>query len=618
MRSAFCYVLALLFVPIAALAAPSHALTVYGEAPRYAAGFQHFAYTNPEAPKGGTMRRSALEIGQFDHVLPYIDKGIGVSQVDGWLYAPLAVRSEDEPYTVYGLVAERMERGPDGLWLRFYLDPRARFADGTPIRAEDVKYTFALLTREGSLKYRTQFADVAAVEVEQPDQVRFLFKNNQNRTLPLDLATLPVLPEHWWKTRDFAAGGGFEAPLGSGPYRIAHIDNGRSITFERNRDWWGKDLPVNRGRYNFDQIRIEYFGDTDVARQVLRGGGYDYNREFSATGYTLGYNGPALDDGRLQRAHLAREAPQSAQGFVFNLQRPVFQDRRVRQALAMLWDFEWSNRQMMRNLYIRQNSYFANTALAATKPPDAEELDLLEPLRGQIPDEAFSQVFEAPKTDGSGLIRAQQLQALALLNAAGWRAQGDHLVNVQGEPLSFTFLNAQNGFERLLLPWKRTLAQIGITLDIRRIDASQYINRVMERDYDMIVTGYPVSPSPGLELYNYFGSAAADDPGSNNYMVLRDPAVDRLIDGLVKAATQADMLRHAHALDRVLQWNHYWIPNYYPPGSSTVWWNRFGQPKVQASNDEALDTWWEISPTPLTNAQMAERLGKGTVAGSKP
>lgn len=618
MRSVFCYVLALLFVPIAAVAAPSHALTVYGEAPRYAAGFQHFAYTNPDAPKGGSMRRSALEIGQFDHVLPYIDKGIGISQVDGWLYAPLAVRSEDEPYTVYGLVAERMERGPDGLWLRFYLDPRARFADGEPIRAEDVKYTFELLMREGNLKYRTQFADVAAVEVEQSRQVRFIFKNNQNRTLPLDLATLPVLPEHWWKTRDFAAGGGFEAPLGSGPYRIARIDNGRSVTFERNRDWWGKDLAVNRGRYNFDQIRIEYFGDTDVARQVLRGGGYDYNREFSATGYTLGYNGPALDDGRLQRAHLAREAPQSAQGFVFNLQRPVFQDRRVRQALALLWDFEWSNRQMMRNLYIRQNSYFANTALAATQLPDAAELALLEPLRGQIPDEAFNRVFKAPKTDGSGMIRAQQLEALALLNAAGWRPQGDHLVNAQGEPLSFTFLNAQNGFERLLLPWKRNLAQIGITLDIRRIDASQYINRLMERDYDMIVTGYPVSPSPGLELYNYFGSAAADDPGSNNYMVLRDPAVDRLIDGLVKAATQADMLRHAHALDRVLQWNDYWIPNYYPPGSSTVWWNRFGQPKVPASNDEALDTWWEISPTALTNAQMAERLGKGTVAGSTP
>ncbi|WP_368491712.1 extracellular solute-binding protein [Pseudomonas sp. Hg5Tf] len=589
-------------------AAPGHALTVYGEAPRYPATFQHFEYANPNAPKGGSLRRSALEIGQFDHVLPYIDKGIGVAEVDGWLYAPLAVRSQDEPYTVYGLVARQLERDPQGRWLRFYLDPRARFADGHPIRAEDVRYTFELLMREGNLKYRTQFADVERVEIEAPRQIRFHFKNNLNRTLPLDLATLPVLPEHWWKDHDFANGGGFEAPLGSGPYRIGRIDNGRSITFERDPNWWGRDLPVNRGRYNFDHLRIEYFGDTDVARQVLRGGGFDYNREFSATGYSIGYNSPALEDGRLQRAHLGKDAPQSAQGFVFNLQRPVFKDRRVRQALAMLWNFEWSNRQMMRNLYIRQQSFFSNSALAARALPDAGELALLAPLRGHVPDEVFNQVFEAPRTDGSGLIRDKQLQALALLQAAGWKPAGDQLVNDQGEPLRFTFLNGQAGFERLLLPWKRNLAQIGITLEIRRIDASQYVNRLMARDYDMIVTGYPVSPSPGLELYNYFGSAAANDPGSNNYMALQDPAVDRLIDGLVKASTQADMLRHAHALDRVLQWNYYWIPNYYPPGSSTVWWNRFGLPQVQASNDEGLDSWWEVSPTALTNAQMAERL----------
>ncbi|MGE8406846.1 MAG: extracellular solute-binding protein [Pseudomonas sp.] len=596
---------------LSAHAAPSHALTVYGEAPRYPATFQHFDYTNPDAPKGGNLRRSAIEIGQFDHVLPYIDKGIGISEIDGWLYSPLAVRSQDEPYTVYGLVARRMERADDGLWLRFYIDPNARFADGQPIRAEDVRFTYDLLLREGNLKYRTQFADVADVVVESPGQVRFDFKTNQNRTLALDLASLPVLPEHWWRSRDFANGGGFEAPLGSGPYRVGRIDNGRSITFERNRDWWGKDLPVNRGRYNFDQLRIEYFGDTDVARQVLRGGGYDYNREFSATGYTIGYNGPALDDGRLQRAHLAKAMAQSAQGYVFNLQRPVFQDRRVRQALGLLWDFEWSNRQMMREMYIRQQSYFANSPLAARALPDAEELKLLEPLRGKIPEEVFSQVFQAPRTDGSGLIRDKQLQALALLEQAGWHPDGDRLVNARGEPLSFVFLNGQNGMERLLLPWKRTLAQIGIDMQIRRVDAAQYVNRLMARDYDMVVTGYPVSPSPGLELYSYFGSAAADDPGSNNLMALRDPAVDSLIDGLVRAATQADMQRHAHALDRVLQWNYYWIPNYYPPGTSSVWWNRFGLPKVPASNDPALDTWWEVSPTALTNAQMAERNGAG-------
>ena len=597
-------------------AAPQHALTVYGEPAKYPEGFSHFAYANPQAPKGGTLRRSAIEIGQFDHVLPYIDKGIGVSQIDGMLYSPLAQRSLDEPYTVYGLVAQSMERADDGLSLRFYLNPKARFADGKPITAEDVRYSFELLMTQGSLRYRTQFAAVKGVEVEGERTVRFDFKNNENRTLPLDVATLPVFPEHWWKTRDFASGGGYEAPLGSGPYRVGKVDSGRSITFERNADWWGKDLPVSRGLYNFDHFSIEYFGDTDVARQVLRGDAYDYNREFSATGFSIGYDSPALRDGRLQKAHLATEAPQTAQGFVFNLQKPQFQDRRVRQALAMLWDFEWSNRQMMRNLYVRQQSFFSNTDLAARELPDASELAILEPLRGKVPDEVFTQVFQAPKTDGSGVIRDKQLQALALLEQAGWKPDGDRLVNAEGEPLSFTFLNSQNGMDRLLLPYKRTLAQIGIDMSIRRIDPSQYVNRLMSRDYDMIVTGYPVSTSPGTELYNYFGSAAANDPGANNYMALQNPAVDALIDGLVKATTQDDMLRHAHALDRVLQWNYYWIPNYYPPGSSTVWWNRFGMPKVQAANDEAIESWWEVSTTPLTNEQMtAERIRRGTSGG---
>ena len=600
---------ALLLALTPAFAAPQHALTVYGEPARYPAGFDHFDYTNPQAPKGGSLRRSAMEIGQFDHLLPYLDKGVGVTEVDGLVYSPLATRSLDEPYTVYGLVAQGIERDPDGLWLRFVLDPRAKFADGSAITAQDVRYTFNLLITQGSLRYRSQFADVKDVVVEGERQVRFDFKNKDSRTLPLDIATLPVLPEHWWKTRDFANGGGFEPPLGSGPYRVGKVDNGRSITFERNPDWWGKDLAVSRGLYNFDHFSVEYFGDIDVARQVLRGGGYDYNREFSATGYTIGYASPPLDDGRLQRAHLATKGLQAAQGYVFNLNRPMFKDRRVRQALALLWDFEWSNRQMMRNLYIRQQSFFSNSALAASALPTAEELAILEPLRGKVPDEVFTQVFQAPKTDGSGFIRDKQLQALQLLEDAGWHPQGDKLVNARGEPLSFTFLNAQGGMERLLLPYKRILAQIGIDLEIRRIDPSQYLNRLMARDYDMIVTGYPVSSSPGMELLNYFGSAGANDPGSSNYMALQDPAVDQLLKGLVSATTQPAMAAYAHALDRVLQWNYYWIPNYYPPGTSTVWWNRFGIPQIQASNEAAPETWWEVSPTALTNAQMAERTG---------
>ncbi|NBB09585.1 extracellular solute-binding protein [Pseudomonas sp. SLFW] len=594
-------------------AAPQHALTVYGEAPRYPADFKHFDYVNPDAPKGGSMRRSAQEIGQYDHIMPYLDKGTGVSQVNGLLYSPLAVKSLDEPYTVYGLIAEKMERAPDGMSLRFFLNPKARFSDGTTITAEDVRFTYNLLMTQGSLSYRAEFGDVKGVEVESPTQIRFDFKSNESRTLPLDLASLPVFPEHYWKDKDFTNGGGFDVPVGSGPYRIGKVDPGRSITFERDPNWWAKDLPVNRGVYNFDHFSVEYFGDIDVARQVLRGGGYDYNREYSATGYSILYDSPALTEGRLQRAHLARGAVQSSQGFVFNLDRPKFQDRRVRQALAMLWDFEWTNKQMMRNVYVRQNSYFSNSDLAATQLPTESELKILEPLRGQVPPEVFTTVFQTPKTDGTGFIRDKQLQALALLEEAGWMPKGDKLVNAEGEPLSFTFLNGQSGFEKILLPYKRNLAQIGVDFEIRRIDSAQYLNRVMARDYDMIVTGYGVSTSPGMELYNNFGSSVARDSGSSNYMVLRDPAVDTLINGLAKADTKPAMVDYAHALDRVLQWGFYWIPNYYPPGSSTVWWNRFGIPKVQASNSEAIETWWEISPQALTTEQFAQQRGASAI-----
>jgi microcin C transport system substrate-binding protein len=610
-----CFVILFRFMLVAALvggwassllAQPVHALTVYGEAPKYPATFKHLEYVNPHAPKGGIFRRSSMEDGHFDHLIPYVDKGTGVAQIQGWLYSPLAYRSQDEPYTVYGLVAQSMELADDHSWIRFYLNPGARFADGAAISAQDVNYTFNLLRTQGSLAYRQRFADVDQVLVESPTQVRFTFKSTDNRTLPLDIASLPVLPEHWWHGRNFASGGGFEPPLGSGPYRISAVDNGRSVTFERVKDWWGQDLPINRGLYNFDTLRLEFFGDTDVSRQILRAQGYDFNREFSATNYTVGYNGDALLDGRLQREHLAPNAVQGSQGFIFNLQKPPFQDRRVRQALSLLWDFDWSNRQMMRGMYIRQRSFFSRSELAASQLPDPGELAILEPWRGQVPDEVFDQVYQPPQTDGSGRIRPQQTQALKLLEEAGWTPRGDRLVNAQGEPLQFTFLSNQKGFERLLLPFKRNLAQIGIGFNIRMIDSAQYANRVRARDYDMIVNVYPVSPSPGRELMNYFSSDSADDPGSNNYMSLRDPAVDGLIEGLVRANDRPTMVRYAHALDRVLQWGHYWIPNYYPPGTSSVWWNRFGRPKTAPLNDVGIDSWWELSSTPITAAQMRQ------------
>jgi microcin C transport system substrate-binding protein len=597
-------------------AAPVHALTVYGEAPKYPAGFSHFDYVNPDAPKGGSLSRSAEEIGGFNYLVPYVDQGISVAQVDTWVYSPLAYRSLDEPYTVYGLVAEKIERDPEGLWVRFYLNPKARFDDGKAITAEDVRYTFELLMTKGSFSYRPLYGDVKDVQIEGPLQIRFNFKNNLNRTLALDLASMRVLPEHWWKTRDLSNGGGFEPPLGSGPYRVSQVDAGRSVSFERVKDWWAKDLPVSRGLYNFDSLKVNFYGDTEIARQLIQSGSFDYNREFSSAGYVVGYSGPAIDDGRLQKAILAPARPVAAQGFVFNLDNPLFQDRRVREALSLLWDFEWLNNQIMRGFYVREQSYFPKSEMAATQLPDADELKILEPLRGQVPEEVFSKIYQAPKTDGSGYIRDKQLQALKLLAQAGWHAKNNRLVNAAGEPLTFSFLDGQGGFDRLVLPYKRTLAQMGITLDFRRVDSAQYINRLNARDYDMIVVSLPKNGnpiiSPGRELYNLYGSQSATEVGSSNAMVLRNPAVDQLIDGLVAANNREQMIRYARALDRVLLWGYYMIPNYYSKGTPVVYANRFGMPRTRPVYDVGLESWWQISPTPLTNAQAQTALPAST------
>ena len=591
-------------------AAPGPAMTVYGEAAKYPADFKHFEFVNPNAPKGGSLSRAAMEIGQFNHIVPYVDQGTGVVQVDQWVYEPLAFRSLDEPYTVYGLVAQQMERDPDGLWVRFYVNPKARFSDGTAITAQDVAFTYNTLMTQGSLSYRMLYGEVKDVVIEGPRQIRFDFKSNQNRTLALDLASLHVLPEHWWKTRDFANGGGFEPPLGSGPYTVSNVDPGRSITFARNPDWWAKDLPVSKGLYNFDRLTVNFYSDTDIARQLLKAGAFDYNREFSATGFSIGYDSPALTDGRLQRGVFAKDKPGAPQGFAFNLQNPAFQDRRVRQALSLLWDFEWTNKQMMRNFYVRLQSYFPKSDMAATALPDARELQILEPLRGKIPDEVFTQVYQAPKTDGSGYIRDKQLQALALLKEAGWTPKNNQLVNAQGEPFTFTFLDGQGGFDRMVMPYKRTLAQIGITMEIRKVDSAQYINRLNARDYDMIVVAFPRSGqpivSPGREMYDMFGSGSATQVGSSNSFVLCDPAVDTLLDGLVQANSREEMVHYARALDRVLQWGYYMIPNYYSIGTPTVYQNRFGRPTTEPKFDEGLDTWWEVSKTAQTNAQLKE------------
>lgn len=608
------YALLLLWAPWVQ-AQPQAYLTVYGEAPRYAQHFEHFDYVNPDAPKGGRLSLVS-QAAAFDHLIPFVDKGLGVDKLEGWLYAPLAQRAKDEPFTVYAYIAQSMELAPDRTWLRFRINPQARFDDGTPITALDVRYTFEQLMAHGKLKYRIQFANVSKVTVEAPLQVRFDFVNGEDRTLALDVATLPVLPAHWWQTRDLANGAGFEIPPGSGPYRVTRVDPGRTVHLERVSDWWGANLPVNRGQYNFDQLSIEYFANASSGVvQAFRAGAFDVQGVGTASHYATAYLGEAFDDGRLQRGRLAPGAIRNAQGFFFNLDRPQFADRRVREALALLWDFEWTNRSLMYDAYHRQRSFFSNSPLAAQGLPGPEELHLLQPWRDQLPDEVFSRAFAPPVNDGSGVIRDKQLQALALLESAGWRPRGNQLVNAAGQPLRFTFLTTGTNFARLAMPYKRNLMQIGVTLEFRSVDSAQYVNRLRTRDYDMIMASYPVSATPGRELLNYFGSQAARDSGSNNYMALRNPVVDALIERVIKADSREEVQTSSRALDRVLQWGHYWIPNYYPAGSPAVWWNRFGRPDIGLADDPTQDAWWQVSAVPLTNAQMQARTQEQSHAG---
>ncbi|MHA7116525.1 extracellular solute-binding protein [Pseudomonas promysalinigenes] len=571
-----------------ALAAPQHALTLYDEPPKYPADFKHFDYVNPDAPKGGTFRQASF--GGFDSLNPFINKGVPADNV-GIIYDTLMRQSLDEPFTEYGLVAGKIEKAPDNSWVRFYLRPEARFHDGHPMRAEDVVFTFNTLIKDGAPLYRQYYGDVADVVAEDPLKVLFKFKHNNNRELPLILGQLPVLPKHWYENREFTRGN-LEPPLGSGPYKVAQVKAGRSIRYERVKDYWAKDLPLNRGFYNFDAMTFDVYRDNNVALEALKAGAFDYELEVSAKNWATAYDVPAVREGRLIKEEIPNGNPVGMQGFIFNLRKPVFQDVRVRKALSLLFDFQWTNKQLFNGAYIRTGSYFENSEMAATGLPSPAELKILEPLRGKVPDQVFSQAFANPVTDGSGMIRENQRQAYKLLQEAGWKIVDDKMVDQNGKPVSIEFLLAQTQFERVLLPFKRNLADLGIGFEIRRVDVSQYINRLRSRDFDMIVGGFSQSNSPGNEQREYWSSAAADNPGSRNFIGLRDPAIDQLVEGLINADSRQSLIEHCRALDRVLQWGYYVIPNWHIKTNRVAYWNHIGHPKVSPKYDVGIDTWW--------------------------
>jgi microcin C transport system substrate-binding protein len=599
----------LLLAALAGLAhaAPQHALTLYDEAPKYPASFKHFDYVNPDAPKGGTFRQAGF--GGFDSLNPFISKGVPADDI-GMIYDTLMRQSLDEPFTEYGLVAGKIEKAPDNSWVRFYIRPEARFHDGHPMRADDVVFSFQTLMQSGSPLYRGYYADVADVVAEDPLRVLFKFKHTNNRELPLILGQLQVLPKHWWQGRDFTKGN-LDIPLGSGPYKVADVQAGRSIAYERVKDYWAKDLPINVGQYNFDRMTTDYYRDNTVALEALKAGQFDYWLEMSAKNWATAYNTPAVREKRLRREEILNGNPTGMQGFVFNLRRPIFQDPRVREALSLLLDFEWTNKQLFNGAYTRTDSYFENSEMAAKGLPGPAELAILEPLRGKIPDQALSTPFSNPVSDASGMIRDQQRRAYKLLQDAGWRIENDKMVDTQGKPVSLEFLLAQTEFERVLLPFKRNLSDLGIDLQIRRVDVSQYINRLRSRDFDMIVGSFPQSTSPGNEQREYWSSSSADKPGSRNFMGLKDPAIDSLVESLINAESRQSLLDHTRALDRVLLWGHYVIPNWHIKTWRVAYWDHLGHPEVSPKYDVGISTWWnKPDAKPAPTAPAADATGE--------
>lgn len=575
-------------LPLAAAALDhSHALAMHGS-PKYPSDFQHFAYVNPNAPKGGTVRQWSL--GTFDSFNSFIIKGTPADDL-GLIYDSLMVKSDDEPFSQYGLLAESVDMPEDRSWIRFHLRESARFSDGEPVRADDVIYTFKLLREQGNPFYRAYYADIASIEAPDPLTVEFRFTNNQNRELPLIVGEVAVLPKHYWEQRDFSAPS-LDIPLGSGPYLIDSFEPGRSLTFRRNPDYWGQQLPVMRGRHNFDRIRYDYYRDSTVSLEAFKAGEYDFRQETSSKNWATSYQGPQFDSGQIKTDQIKHSNPTGMQAFIFNLRRAKFSDPRVRQALAYAFDFEWTNANIFYSAYTRTHSYFSNSEMAADALPSADELKILEPLRGQVPPEVFTLVYRAPTTDGSGNNRSQLRQAMQLLKQAGWEIKQGKLTNAQGEHLDFELLLVQKEFERVVAPMIRNLKRLGIDMNIRIVDVSQYINRLRGFDFDMVVYSYGQSNSPGNEQRDFWHSEMADLSGSRNLMGIKNPAVDALIDQIIAAPDREQLVLRTRALDRVLQWNHYVIPQFHIDSYRIAYWDKFEMPATRPLYGLGFDTWW--------------------------
>ncbi|PLX38868.1 MAG: hypothetical protein C0608_11855 [Deltaproteobacteria bacterium] len=578
-----------------AFAAKSYAIAMHGS-PKYEEGFKHFDYANPNAPKGGELK--LYDIGTFDSLNPFILKGMSPTGM-GRVFDTLMVKSADEPFTMYGLIAKRVETPPDRSWVAFEIDERARFNDGTPVTPEDVIWSFEILKSKGHPFYRAYYGSVKEALKEGENGVRFNFSEGDNRELPLIITEMPVFPKHYWESRDFSKTT-LEPPLGSGPYRVKTVDPGRSITYERVSEYWAKDLPVNKGQYNFDTIKIDYYRDQTVAMEAFKAGEYTFRLENTAKVWATGYDFPAVEDGRVVKLNVPHGNSTGMQGYAFNTRRKLFSDPKVREALSYAFDFESANRQLFHSAYTRTDSYFDNSELAGTGLPEGEELKILERYRGRVPEEVFTKVYHPPTFEGSNpkevnaSLRRNLIKARDLLTEAGWKVENGKLVNSEGEPFSFEIMLYAPAFERISLPFAKNLERLGIEARVRTVDTTQYQNRVEKFDFDMIVVVIGQSLSPGNEQRDFWSSEAADVEGSRNLMGVRDPVVDELVELVISAPSREALVARTKALDRVLLWSHYVIPHFHIASWRIAYWNEFGIPEVIPPYNLPIDAWWSL------------------------
>ena len=580
-----------------------HGIAMHGDL-KYGPDFKHFDYVNPAAVKGGEVRQPA--IGTFDSFNAFIVKGNPPDGI-GLVFDTLLTPSADEPFSEYGLLAEKVETPADRSWVAFTLRPEARWQDGEPVTVDDVIFTFETLRDKGNPFYRGYYKSVSNVEKTGERTVKFTFGGGSNRELPLILGQLTILAKHYWQGRDFDQTT-LDKPLGSGPYAVESFEPGRYVIYKRDENYWGKDLPVNVGRNNFGTIRYDYYRDMTVALVAFKSGDYDLRVENSAKEWATSYDFPALASGLAKKEEIPNDRPAGMQGFAFNVRRPLFQDRRVRQALGYAFDFEWSNKTLFYGQYKRTRSYFDNSELAATGLPSAGEVALLEPYRSKLPPEVFTTEYNPPKTDGSGNLRDQLRGAVKLLDEAGWKIdEKTRKLTRNGEPMHFEFLLIEPMFERVVLPFSKNLERLGIETSVRTVDAAQYQRRLDDFDFDVIVGSWPQSSSPGNEQREFWTSDFADRNGSRNLIGIKDAAVDGLVDAVIAAPDRASLVERVHALDRVLQWGFWVIPNWHIAYDRVAYWDKFGRPEITPSQGVQFDTWW-IDPAKAK--ALAERRPK--------